>query len=237
MDINELLKGAQHYSPSDRTVFINGYKSLINSGLNNKSVIEVCCGEGALAVSIAKNFPEANVSAIDYNKTIIENLKNKYKNIKNLNFYVSDAANISQFQNESFDIIFVQAAMHHLANNLYFVSSEFSRLLKKGGKCLFIFEPLGHNPVVVVVRALRQIKNQYMGETNLFLHQLESFCSNFSKMEIQYFNLTGYFLKPLPHLWLFNAVSNFANRLDDFIFRKIPKLKKYAANFNVIYTK
>jgi hypothetical protein len=73
-------------------------------------------------------------------------------------------------------------------------------------------------------------------ESNLYLSQFEGMRKcGFSRGEVQMFNFLGYPLKALG-----DRVSFFAKaiqHLDAFLFRKFPKLLRYGANANVIFTK
>ena len=67
-----------------------------------------------------------------------------------IEFRIVDANNL-EFENESFDIVFGGAILHHL--DFAGAINEVYRVLKPGGEILFI-EPLGINPVSKIIRTL-----------------------------------------------------------------------------------
>ncbi|PIQ98851.1 MAG: hypothetical protein COV66_13180 [Nitrospinae bacterium CG11_big_fil_rev_8_21_14_0_20_45_15] len=65
-------------------------------------------------------------------------------------FVLMDAHHL-QFEDNSFDLVFGGAILHHL--NMVTALNEINRVLKPGGRILFV-EPLGMNPFGNIVRAL-----------------------------------------------------------------------------------
>ena len=72
-------------------------------------------------------------------------------------------------------------------------------------------------------------------ESNLYISQLEGMSKGFTKCEVQVFNLLGYPMKALSDR--FGVVSRAVQRLDSRLFQRFPKLLRYGANGNVIFTK
>lgn len=91
--------------------------------IKNPKVIDLCSGSGAIAVSIAKLFPESEVTALEYSDLAIEYLK---KNIElnraeNVTVFKGDVTKCSDsFQNESFDLV--------ISNPPYIQSEEIDTL-------------------------------------------------------------------------------------------------------------
>jgi SAM-dependent methyltransferase len=227
----------RHYKLSDLPLFRAGYRSLIGAGLDACRVLEVCCGRGDLSGWLAANFPGCRVTACDRSEEYVEAARASHGHLPNLEISRGDVLDLSRFEPGSFDLVVGQATMHHLAHDLGRASQEFSRVLKAGGRCIFIYEPLGHNPVFAAVRAIHISMAGWPDECNLFERQIQAFASNFSRCEFQPFNLFGYWAKALPNSALAGAVGGGLARLDAGIFRTLPRCAKYAANFNVIYTK
>jgi hypothetical protein len=57
----------------------------------------------------------------------------------------------------------------------------------------------------------------------------------FTSCEVQMFNLLGYPMKGVSDR--FQILSNAVQRLDAYLFKAFPKLLRYGANCNVIFTK
>jgi hypothetical protein len=100
---------------------------------------------------------------------------------------------------------------------------------------VFIFEPMGHNLLVAAIRAVRMAQGELGDESNLYLSQFEKMSQHFSRCEVQMFNLLGYPMKAVSDR--FGGVSSAVQRLDSRLFQTFPKLLRYGANCNVIFTK
>lgn len=231
-NVSELLTTAGHYPPSDAPLFIYSY-NLLTEILDNKEahVLEVCSGYGELLMGLARRFPKSDFIGGDQNGLN----RPEAEKIPNIKFECADAIDLHRFPDSSFDLIIGQATLHHLANNLEMVRREYWRVLKPGGKCIFIYEPLGHNWIVATVRGIRTSIGEMVDESNLFLSALKSFGADFSKTEVACFNLFGYFAKAIkvrkPGFFLG------VNAFDQSLSRLFPALVKHCANFTVCYTK
>ena len=109
------------------------------------------------------------------------------------------------------------------------------RVLRPGGRLVFIFEPLGHNLMVAAIRAMRTSLEEMGDESNLFLSQIEKLAAPFSVCEVQVFNLLGYPMKAFADR--LPAINRLVEQADAFLFRAFPVLRRYAANCNIILTK
>ena len=95
---------------------------------------------------------------------------------------------------------------------------------------------MGHNLLVAAVRAVNMARCELGDESNLYLSQFERMMKcGFSKCEVQMFNLLGYPMKAFSSRLRF--VSNLVHRADSVLFRMFPRLLRYGANCNLIFTK
>ena len=86
------------------------------------------------------------------------------------------------------------------------------------------------------IRAVRMARGELEDESNLYLSQFERMLrTGFGTCEVQIFNLLGYPMKAVSDRLGF--VSRFAERMDGWLMRRFPKLLRYGANCNVIFTK
>src|SRR3972149_5291189 len=138
--LDDILPACGHHIFTD-ALFLQGYNSLLEGDLTNKEILEVCCGVGDLAGWVGRVSP-AEVVGIDNSADSIRTATQKYGHLPNVAFKCADALQLSDFSDGAFDIVVGQAAMHHLAHDLSAASKEYSRVLKPGGKLIFIFEPL-----------------------------------------------------------------------------------------------
>jgi SAM-dependent methyltransferase len=236
--VTHLLRGCAHYASSDVPLFSAGYGELCRVDLNGGRVLEACCGAGELAVGLATVFPRAEIVAMDRypdnGKAILEARRSGA--MANLQFQPGDVLRLADFPDGSLDLVYGQATLHHLAHDTDAVRSEFSRVLKPGGRLVFIYEPLGHNHLWAMIRAWRTSRRQIPDESNVFIHQLEEIGRAFSACEVQTFNLLGYPLKGLGR-FAGQRFTELVNRLDGVVARCRPGVARMGANFNVIFTK
>jgi SAM-dependent methyltransferase len=223
------------FPPSDRPLFLAGYGELCRVDLSGGRALEICGGFGKLAAGLAENFPEAQVIGLDLYAASGPEIDEKLKRLPGLSYVAGDAFDLSRYEAESFDLVFGQAALHHLAHDVDGISREVARILRPGGRFVFIFEPLGHNLLVAAIRAVRMAKHELADESNLYFSQFERMAKHFKSCEVQVFNFLGYPMKALSNRLGF--VSRAVQGLDSWLFRRFPKLLRYGANCNVIFTK
>lgn len=107
-------------------------------GLNqeNQSILEIGCGSGYGAELLRSLEPKKYVG-VDLMPEQIE-LAQK-RNLPNCEFIVRDAAELREFDDESWDTVVIFGVLHHIPA-WRSVMDEIFRLIKSGGK-LFIEEP------------------------------------------------------------------------------------------------
>lgn len=230
-----MLPATGGFPPSDRPLFLAGYSELCSIDLNGKRALEICGGFGKLAAGLAEGFPNARVIGLDLYEVTGPEVEERLKRSPGLSYVAGNAFDLSMYEDESFDLIWGQAALHHLAHDLENLCKCVSRVLKPGGRLVFIFEPMGHNLLVAAIRAVRMAKHELGDESNLYLSQFETMSKCFSNCEVQMFNLLGYPMKAVSDR--FGFLSRAVQRLDSWLFRAFPKLLRYGANCNVIFTK
>jgi SAM-dependent methyltransferase len=232
-----LLSACAHYGKSDRPLFVAGYNELCRVDLNGGRILEVCCGFGQLACEMARAFQGAEVIGMDRypdaGRAIVEARENGLTNVR---YHCGDALRLEGFADESVDLVYGQATLHHLAHDTDALRKEFSRVLKPGGRLIFIYEPLGHNCLWAMIRAYR-IARAHMGdESYVLIGQLDEIARSFSRYEIQLFNFLGYPFKALGRL-AGESIMDSICRLDAAVMHRWPRLAPLAANFNVVFTK
>jgi SAM-dependent methyltransferase len=230
-----MLPAVGGFPPSDRPLFLAGYGELCRIDLNGKCALEICGGSGKLAAGLAANFPAAKVIGLDLYAASGSEIDEQLKHFPGLSYVAGDAFDLSAYEEASIDLVWGQAALHHLAHNAEGLSQQVLRVLKPGGRLVFIFEPMGHNLLVAAIRAIRMAQGELGDESNLYLSQFGRMAEGFSRCEVQMFNFLGYPMKAVSDRFKF--LSNTVQKLDSWLFQSFPKLLRYGANCNVIFTK
>lgn len=104
--------------------------------LENNSVLEIGCSAGYRLNAIKELFPNSQVTGIEPSEKAIAFGKENYKNVE---FVHGTADNLSDFENESLDIVIVGFVFYVIDRNILFkVISEIDRVLKNGGVIIII---------------------------------------------------------------------------------------------------
>ena len=231
-----MLPAVGGFPPSDRPMFLAGYGELCRIDLTGKRALEICGGHGMLAGLLAETFPAATVVGLDLYQAGGPEIEERCRRLSGLSYVAGDAFDLSAYADESFDLVWGQAALHHLSHNPEGLCRQVLRVLKPGGRLVFIFEPLGHNLLVAAIRAVRMAQGELGDESNLYFSQFEQLQNTgFATCEVQVFNFLGYPMKALSDR--LGIVSGIVQKLDAWLFRRFPKFLRYGANCNVILTK
>lgn len=230
-----MLPAIGGFPPSDRPLFLAGYSELCRINLSGRRALEICGGFGKLAAGLAECFPLAEVIGLDLYAASGPEIDERMKRLPGLSYVAGDAFDLSEYEDASFDLVWGQAALHHLAHDIDGLCEKVSRVIKPGGRFVFIFEPMGHNLLVAAIRAVRMAQGELGDESNLYLSQFERMSRHYSSCEVQMFNFVGYPMKAVSDRFRF--LSSAVQRLDSWLFRTFPKLLRYGANCNVIFTK
>lgn len=230
-----MLPAIGGFPPSDRDLFLAGYGELCRVDLTGKHALEICGGFGKLASGLAANFPGAKITGLDLYAASGPEIEEALKRHPGLEYVEGDAFDLSRYEDHCLDLVWGQAALHHLAHDLDGLCKQVSRVLKPGGRFIFIFEPLGHNLPVAAIRAVRMAQGELGDESNLYFSQFERMAKHFSSCEVQVFNLLGYPMKAVSDRFRF--ISDTVRKADAWLFSTFPKSKRYGANCNLIFTK
>jgi len=221
-------------------MLLDGANEIMDTLNSSATILEIGCGNGELAAFIAQQLPSVKIIAIDIDQEKLIVAKEKYGHVPNVSFECADIFSTfkhNKFYKNGFDVVYGQAILHHIQHNISIASEVISLLLKKNGKCVFIFEPWGLNPLVSATRAALNSFYKHIDEANLYDNILKLFLKNFQDYRISYYNFIGYFGKVLPQSFMSYYAAKCLHFIDKIIFKLIPALRKYTANINVVFYK
>ena len=98
------------------------------------AILDVACGQGYFSRAFAQN--GADVVASDISSELVEKAK-AYPGTAGIEYYVAPADNLSFMGDESMDVVTIILALQNI-ENLQGTFAEARRVLKKGGKLVFV---------------------------------------------------------------------------------------------------
>ena len=107
-------------------------KSVIRQFSGTERVIDIACGPGSLALEIAE--ATSSVTGIDLESDLIFYARNRAlkRKIKNIQFDVLDASDLSLFKDQEFDVAITSMAVHQFEESLAIqILCEMKRISRK----------------------------------------------------------------------------------------------------------
>lgn len=199
--------------------------------IQGKQILDICCGHGFTTVKCAKR--GAYVTGIDISPKMIKLAKKnvEFNNIsKNVDLKLISAEKMS-FENNTFDCVVGIGALHHL--NLDIAGKEISRVLKNGGKAIFL-EPRLPFKWIMVLRSIIPIRCfESPGGGSLSDNDIYIFGSHFKDSEIHYF----LFLRKIFRIPILRRFEFKPDKIDSFLINKFPIFRKFCWAFVLEFTK
>ena len=216
-DKRKILSPIYDFAKNSKILF----KDIVTDINPGDNILEIGCGASAISDQIVNI--GANVTIIDISKKAIEIAKqNIHDDIKNIRCMVMDAENL-QFSDNSFDLIYGRGILHHLS--IEKAIFEIKRVLKNGGKAIF-YEPLGHNLFINIFRLLTP-RLRSKDEHPLLVKDLKLIENNFPNTRFHFFYLFSLISLLFSKFKLFNRLTKMIERLDIYLNRVFPFLRKY----------
>jgi ubiquinone/menaquinone biosynthesis C-methylase UbiE len=112
-----------------------------------KNILDVACGQGFFSEALLQ--AGATVTAIDIGKELIEAAEIRQKDAKKkIQYHVTGADDLYMIKEKSMDVVICVLALQNI-ENVHGTFKEVSRVLKKGGRFLFVLNhPSFRNPKV-----------------------------------------------------------------------------------------
>lgn len=133
------------------TALENRYSLEFFGKIGGKKLLDLGCGMGDASLYFASK--RAMVNSVDISSgmiKVVRRLSKKHNLSRNLKAQIMQAEKLF-FPDNYFDFVFGNGVLHHI--DIPSGLSEVSRVLKKGGKAVFV-EPLAHNPVINLYRII-----------------------------------------------------------------------------------
>ena len=131
---------AKNYDFLNDVITFFTQKSIKNSAINSlkhnhSKILDVCTGTGDIAIMLAKKFPIASITALDFSLEMLKIAKIKSKNL-NINFINKNALDMP-FLNNSFDLCTISFGLRNLPD-ITAAIKEIHRVLATNGELLII---------------------------------------------------------------------------------------------------
>ena len=208
------------------------YKALYNSSEDffnflkinspNSDILDYGCGIGSSLKKVIEFNPK-KITGIDISDISIEKAKKTIKtDNSNVELFVDNCEN-TKFNDDTFDIIYGTGILHHL--NIEICLKEIHRILKPGGKFLFI-EPLGTNPLINFYRKLTP-KSRSKDEHPLVGKDFNLIEDQFVKSKVKYYGFLTLIFFPFYFSPKSSTVFKILMKFDQLLFN-INFFKKLA---------
>lgn len=141
---------ARYRAPAETTIFPLEYAFHLLGDVRGKTILEYGCGDGLNTVVLANR--GAKIIALDISPELLGVARKRLEvnDCEGVEFLLGSAHSLP-LPDESVDVIFGMAILHHLELDL--ASKEVWRVLKKGGRAIFE-EPMRNSKFVSKVRGL-----------------------------------------------------------------------------------
>ncbi|MBI2304190.1 MAG: class I SAM-dependent methyltransferase [Chloroflexi bacterium] len=195
--------------------------------VRGKRILEIGCGNGFYTLRFAG--AGAEVAAFDISPARVAETRRRVLS-RHLEHRVTVdvmSAEDMVYISQSFDLAFGHSVLHHL--DLALASKEISRVLKPGGRGVFV-EPLGQNPIIGLYRRLTP-KRRTATEQPLNMKDIHSLKAFFPRVSHREFYFTALlvvaFWLALPTVPGSPKIMDILTRLDDFLLHHAPPMGRY----------
>jgi ubiquinone/menaquinone biosynthesis C-methylase UbiE len=125
-------------------------------GKSNPSVLDICCGTGAVIVSFAHRYPQGVAVGYDFSRGMLRKAQDK-KTSGRIMWIEGDAATLP-FANESFDVVTCSHALYELKGPTRQTAlQEMKRIIRPSGVVLLMEHEVPHHPLVKILFNIRML--------------------------------------------------------------------------------
>jgi SAM-dependent methyltransferase len=188
--------------------------------LRGKRVLEYGCGLGAISTLLARS--GAEVVSFDLSRASVAVTRQRADlNAVDLDLAVAAGESLP-YADESFDIVFGKAILHHL--DVGIGAADLYRVLRPGGKAAFA-EPMGMNPILNLARAgvWYPHKHPRGADRPLTYDEIDAWGRQFREFHFREVQLLSMAERALG----FGKNLKLLRRADDLLLERMPALRRY----------
>lgn len=216
----------RYANPPAETAFPLEYAYHLLGDARGKTVLDYGCGLGDNSVLLASR--GAKVVGVDISPELIDLAQKRLEQHglgEQAEFRIGSAHELP-LESESVDVVFGMAILHHL--DLKISSEEVYRILKKGGRAIFL-EPVRNSKFIKFVRNLIPYEQPDISpfERPLTDAELKEYAAKFTGYKSRAFSLP--FVNLLEVLRMPEKTLQSAMKIDDKILKTAPSLNYYAS--------
>ena len=213
---------ARYRAPPETTIYPLEYAFHLLGDVRGKTVLEYGCGDGENTVVLADR--GAHIIALDISAELLDVARKRLdvNGCHDVDLLIGSAHTLP-LPDESVDVIFGMAILHHLELDL--AAREVWRVLKKGGRAIFE-EPTRNSKVVAKLRALFPKRADVSPfERPLTSREMKEFAGP-CEYRAKTFQLAFSSLASLVPRWTGEA-TRLSARADAYLLRHVPALDHY----------
>jgi ubiquinone/menaquinone biosynthesis C-methylase UbiE len=125
-------------------------------GNSNPTILDICCGTGAVIVSFAHRYPKSVAVGYDFSRGMLRRAQNK-KTSGRIIWVEGDAATLP-FAGESFDVVTCSHALYELKGPTRQTAlQEMKRIIRPSGVVLLMEHEVPHHPLVKILFNIRML--------------------------------------------------------------------------------
>ena len=123
---------------------------------SNPTILDICCGTGAVIVAFANRYPEGVTVGYDFSRGMLRKAQNKETSRKII-LIEGDAATLP-FADESFDIVTCSHALYELKRQTRQTAlQEMKRVIRSNGLVLLMEHEVPHHPLIKILFNIRMM--------------------------------------------------------------------------------
>jgi ubiquinone/menaquinone biosynthesis C-methylase UbiE len=125
-------------------------------GKPNPTILDICCGTGAVIAAFANRYPESVTVGYDFSRGMLRKAQNKQESLKTI-FIEGDAAALP-FADDSFDVVTCSHALYELKRQTRQIAlREMKRIIRSNGTVLLMEHEVPHHPLIKILFNIRMI--------------------------------------------------------------------------------